>query len=181
MVDTVKRVGVHPSPPPPPAWAYFSIMMEWTPESSHCHSGCTLWTEPVLFSLSHQWLAMYERDKIYSEQKHAFILIHSEKETEIYLSSVNPYSRRVGSVELFLQSSELGLPHPLTCRRLCPLPPCFRGGGAHALACGRRGGGVPIPTRGYIQYCGTLYICVLCAYSLIPPCRNDKRIRQECR
>jgi hypothetical protein len=39
------------------------------------------------------------------------------------------------SAKLFLQSSELGLPHPLNCRRLCPLPPCFRGEGhMHSLA-----------------------------------------------
>ncbi len=29
--------------PPPAAMANFSIMMECTPESGHCHSVCTLW------------------------------------------------------------------------------------------------------------------------------------------
>jgi hypothetical protein len=43
------------------------------------------------------------------------------------------------SAKLSLQSSELGLPHPLTCTPL-------RGGGANSLA--GEGGGGPIPTRG---------------------------------
>jgi hypothetical protein len=37
------------------------------------------------------------------------------------------------SASLFLQSSELGLPHPLNRRRVCP-PLLWLGGGA--LACG---------------------------------------------
>jgi hypothetical protein len=36
MVDRVKGGGVHP--PPSPDWADFTIMMECTPESGHCHS-----------------------------------------------------------------------------------------------------------------------------------------------
>ncbi len=40
MVAIVKGVGVHP--PPIPAWANFSIIMKCTPESSRCHSVCTL-------------------------------------------------------------------------------------------------------------------------------------------
>jgi hypothetical protein len=43
-----------------------------------------------------------------------------------------PQSRQ--SIKLFLQSSELGLPQPLTRRRVC-LPPVL-GGGAHSLARG---------------------------------------------
>jgi hypothetical protein len=42
-----------------------------------------------------------------------------------------PQSRQ--SAKLFLQLSELGLPQPLTCRRVCPSPPVL-GGGAHSLA-----------------------------------------------
>jgi hypothetical protein len=41
MVNIVKGVGVHP--PPSPAWANFSIMMECTPEHGSCHSVFTLW------------------------------------------------------------------------------------------------------------------------------------------
>jgi hypothetical protein len=40
MVDRVKGGGR--APPPSPGWADFTIMMECTPESSHCHSVCTL-------------------------------------------------------------------------------------------------------------------------------------------
>ncbi len=36
---------------------------------------------------------------------------------------------RVGRVQAFLQSSELGLPQPLTHRRVCPPPLWFRGEG----------------------------------------------------
>ncbi len=39
------------------------------------------------------------------------------------------------SAKLFLQSSELGLPQPLTPWRVCPCtPPPVMGGGAHSLA-----------------------------------------------
>jgi hypothetical protein len=43
-----------------------------------------------------------------------------------------PQSRQ--SAKLFLQSSEIGTPHPLSCRRVCPPPPppptlLVRGGG----------------------------------------------------
>ncbi len=43
------------------------------------------------------------------------------------------------SARLFLQSSELRLPHPLTRRRVCFPLLWFRG--RDILACGRRGGG----------------------------------------
>jgi hypothetical protein len=54
---------------------------------------------------------------------------------------------------LFLQSSELGLPHPQ------PLTPVL-GGGTHSLA--REGLGEPQFRRRDI-HCGTLYVYVLCA------------------
>jgi hypothetical protein len=41
MLDRVKG-GWACIPPPLPAWADFSIVMECTPESGHCHSVCTL-------------------------------------------------------------------------------------------------------------------------------------------
>ncbi len=65
-----------------------------------------------------------------------------------YISSL---SQRRQSAKLFLQSSELGLPQPLTRRRVYP-----RG----TLAGERGAGRVPIPTRDI--HCGTLYIYVLC-------------------
>jgi hypothetical protein len=40
------------------------------------------------------------------------------------------------SAKLFLQSSKLGHPQPLTCRRVCPRPPLVLGGGEHSLARG---------------------------------------------
>jgi hypothetical protein len=55
------------------------------------------------------------------------------------------YAQSKQSAKLFLQSSELVLPHPLT-RRLVRIPPpplWFRRG---TLACGGGGGGVPIRT-----------------------------------
>jgi hypothetical protein len=46
------------------------------------------------------------------------------------------------SARLFLQSSELGLPHPLTSRRVHAPPPLwFRAGGTHSLAGEGMGGG----------------------------------------
>jgi hypothetical protein len=38
------------------------------------------------------------------------------------------------SPKLFLKSSDLGLPQPLTLKRVCPPPPPVLGGGAHSLA-----------------------------------------------
>ncbi len=51
------------------------------------------------------------------------------------------------SANLFLQSSKLGLPHPLTRKRVCPSP--FGSGGRGTLAGERGSGRVPIPTRGH--------------------------------
>jgi hypothetical protein len=73
-------------------------------------------------------------------------------------SASDPYSRQ--SDKLFLQSSELGLPQPLTRRRVCPPPLLVPGGEAHSLA--REGVGESQFRRGD-KYCGTLYKYVLCA------------------
>ncbi len=72
-----------------------------------------------------------------------------------------PQSRQ--SAKTFLQSSELGLPHPLIRRRVCP--PLVPGGeGAQSLA--GEGGGVPIPTRGQILWYSR-YICPLWALPFV--------------
>jgi hypothetical protein len=63
------------------------------------------------------------------------------------------------SATLFLQSSELGLPHPFSRRRVCP--PTLLSEGKGTLACGRGIGGVPIPTRGHTLWC-SLNISTLC-------------------
>jgi hypothetical protein len=63
------------------------------------------------------------------------------------------------SAKLFLLSSELGLPQPLTRRRVCPLPP--RSGGSGTLAGERGVGRVPIPTRGQTLWY-SLHIRTLC-------------------
>jgi hypothetical protein len=63
------------------------------------------------------------------------------------------------SAKLFVQSSELGLPQPLTRTRVCP-PPLHRGRGTLA---GERG--VPIPTRDI--HCGTLNIYSTCMYFVV--------------
>ncbi len=52
--------------------------------------------------------------------------------------------------KLFLQSSELGLPHPLSRRRVYR-PTLWSGGRGGGNACGRGGGRVPIPTREHTQ------------------------------
>jgi hypothetical protein len=63
------------------------------------------------------------------------------------------YSQSRQSAKLFPQSSELGLPQPLTRRRVCP--PLVPGGGAHSLA--REGVGEFQFRRGDL-HCGTLYL-----------------------
>jgi hypothetical protein len=67
-----------------------------------------------------------------------------------------PQSRQ--SAKLFLQSSELGLPHPSTAGECAPPPPLVPGGRG-TLACRRWGGGIPIPEGTYTV---VLYLCVFC-------------------
>ncbi len=62
------------------------------------------------------------------------------------------------SAKLFLQSLELGLPQPLTRRRV--RPPTFGSRGRGTLAGERGGGRVPIPTREHIVWY-SVYICTL--------------------
>jgi hypothetical protein len=78
----------------------------------------------------------------------------------VAMDSVLSQSRQ--SAKLFLQSSELGLPQPLTRRRVRHPPPPVLGGGAPGgtLACEKGVGRFPVPTRGQ---CLTHYIYVLCA------------------
>ncbi len=47
MDSELKGAGVHP--PPSPARADFSIMIECTPEIGNCHSVCTLWSAMLAF------------------------------------------------------------------------------------------------------------------------------------
>jgi hypothetical protein len=74
-------------------------------------------------------------------------------------SKNQPQTRQ--SVKLYLQSSELGLPQPVTRRRVCP-PPRFWG--EDTLAGERGVGRVPIPARGHTLWY-SLYIYVLCGIS----------------
>ncbi len=62
------------------------------------------------------------------------------------------------SDRLFLQSSEMGLPHPLTEGECAPPPPGSGGGGT--LACAR--GDMGFKFRRGDRHCGTLDIYVLC-------------------
>jgi hypothetical protein len=71
------------------------------------------------------------------------------------------------SAKLFLQSSALGLPKPLTLRRVCPPPSSVLGGGANSLAA-REGLGESQFRRGD-RHCGTLYI----TYFLLGENRNS--------
>ncbi len=83
--------------------------------------------------------------------------LSSARNIQLFLCS-KPQSRQ--SARLFLQSSELGLPHPLPHRRVPPPPFWFGRGGGGTLARGRGGGKVPVPKRGqalwYSRYKSTL-------------------------
>ncbi len=70
-----------------------------------------------------------------------------------------PQSRQ--SAKLSLQSSKLGLPHPLTRRRLCTPSPLGSGGKTHSLDGERWRGVVPVPMRGQ-TLCYSICIYVLC-------------------
>jgi hypothetical protein len=61
---------------------------------------------------------------------------------------------RVLSLFFFLSFSELGSPPPPHPQASVPPPLWFRG----ILACGRAGGGVPIPTRGYTLWYLNIYM-----------------------
>jgi hypothetical protein len=67
------------------------------------------------------------------------------------------YAQSRQNAKLFLQSSELGLPQPLTRRRVCPTPPLVPGGGAHSLA--REGVGESSPNSDEGTYTVVLCIC----------------------
>jgi hypothetical protein len=80
------------------------------------------------------------------------------------------------SAKLFLQSSELGLPQPLTRRRVCP-PPLVPGG--RGTLTGERGGWrVPITTRGHTLWysVNTCTVYVLCG---VEQRKNKKRQREK--
>ncbi len=77
------------------------------------------------------------------------------------------------SAKLSRQSSELGIPHPLTCRRVyTPPPPSWGEGGK--LACGRGGGG-PIPTRGQTLWY-SIYISYFVRSHLIRNLKNKFQV-----
>ncbi len=79
------------------------------------------------------------------------------KITERKIAGVRVVSQSRQSAKLFLQSSSaLGLPHPLSRRRVCS--PTLWSGGEGTLAGGRGVGGVPISTRGHTVHCGALYL-----------------------
>jgi hypothetical protein len=75
----------------------------------------------------------------------------------LFLHRVQCISQSRQSARLFLPSSELGPPHPLAPRRVCP-PPFGSGGGHTRLR--ERGGGVPIRTSGQPLWCSR-YLCTL--------------------
>ncbi len=68
------------------------------------------------------------------------------------------------SAKLSLQSSELGLPYPLTRRRVCVYPPPpFGSGGEDTLSFGRGAGGRGGPNSNEGTDTGTLALYSLCA------------------
>jgi hypothetical protein len=75
-----------------------------------------------------------------------------------FLVAVSPAPLSRQSAKLFLQSSEMGLPQPLTRRRVCPP---FSSGGRGTLA-GERGGWES-PNFDEGTYTVVLYLYVLCA------------------
>ncbi len=80
----------------------------------------------------------------------------------LYLSPSQSYDLYRGSqsTKIFLQTSELGLPHPLTRRRVCP-PPLRLGGGGLSLA--GEGVGKSQFRRGDVHCGPQIYnICTLC-------------------
>ncbi len=79
------------------------------------------------------------------------------------------YAQSKQSAKLFLQSSELGLPHPLTPSHAgeCVPPPPFVPGGGGTLACGGGGGGGQ--TLWYSRHIPGMYFVGLCVGSVPDP------------
>jgi hypothetical protein len=70
------------------------------------------------------------------------------------------------SAKLLLQSSELGLPHPLTRKRVCPPPPFVLRGGHNHLGEGGGGsqfrrGDIHSGTLYIYEHCGIFYACAV--------------------
>ncbi len=109
-------------------------------------------------------------------------VLYSDLQNDTISSSENKWdwpvytAHRVGRVlSLFLQSSELGLPQPLThAGERAPPPPLVPGWGAHSLA--REGVGES-QFQGGDMGCGTLYIYVLCDTAYTLPSWGPGRLR----
>ncbi len=55
-----KGKRVHPLPWP--GWADFAIMMEYMPESGHCHSVCSLWHGPsITYKITPCWVTLLQQ------------------------------------------------------------------------------------------------------------------------
>jgi hypothetical protein len=93
------------------------------------------------------------------------------------LDPQQPQSRQ--SAELFLQSSELGLPHPLSRRRVCPPPTLWSGGGGHTRL-RERGWGSPNSDKG--TYTVVLYKCKCFVPETVKDCtiKLPKLARNQC-
>jgi hypothetical protein len=77
------------------------------------------------------------------------------------ITQISKLAHRVDGVLGLFSSSELGLAHPLTRRRVHVFPLPFVGGGLEGtLACGRGGGGSQF--RRGDRHCGILGIYVFC-------------------
>jgi hypothetical protein len=87
----------------------------------------------------------------------------------LYVRYYRSQSRQ--SAKLFLHSSELGLPQPLACRRVCPP----RTGGRDTLAGERGVGGSPNSDEGtYTAVLFILYVLCVPLVSLCSTCQREK-------
>jgi hypothetical protein len=90
----------------------------------------------------------------------------------LYIELVAQFGNRSQSrqsAKLFLQSSELGLPHPLTRRRVVYVPLFVGSGGGGTLACEKGGVGVPRgQTLWYSRYICTLRVLAVIAVQMYP-------------
>jgi hypothetical protein len=128
---------------------------------------------PARPSFSAYLLMIYRlkiRQKCYSSSQFNNAAAGGTEKSEYFLglakrNSLIPQGRQ--SAKLYLQSSEWGLPQPLTRRQECPPPPRFGSGGRGTLAGERGGGRVPIPTRGHM-YTEILYIFMYFVLHTLP-------------
>jgi hypothetical protein len=94
-----KGMGVHP--PPSPAWANFSILMEGTQERGRCHSGC------VLCGQNQQQIACDQRERKKKTMAQLFVAFQSNAKPSSVSHLLSTWNSDVASMGLTVQGPSI--------------------------------------------------------------------------